>query len=546
MRDDWQMKQDRERSGFGRSRLAAPQENRGVLIEPPADLVGDMLSENVRLRFERTIDLGGRSLAEISRLARAELLAAARQWTAAYRDVASDATAPDRPIFLAGHQPQMFHPGVWAKNFALSALAARHNAAAVNLIVDNDVLSAASLRVPGGSIAEPTAEPIPFDRPDPKVPYEDRRIEDRDLFGSFAERVAERIAPLGVDPQLRRYWPMVLARAGETDNLGACLTQARHLLEASLWGLETLEVPQSRVCEGEAFSWFVAHLLARLPEFRVCHNEAIREYRRTHRVRSHSHPAPELAEDEAWREAPFWVWTADDPRRRRLFAQAGARETLLSDRQNWQARLPLHAEGDFAPAVDRFMELSRAGVRIRPRALMTTLWARMALSDLFIHGIGGAKYDEVTDRLIERFWGIAPPRFLVVSATLRLPIERTAADLDAPRTIRLHLRDLTYHPEQFLDGLSGHAAELAASKRRWIDTPATVQTARQRCQAIREINAALQPWLDDRRSDLLALQAESLRALRAEGVLGWREYALCLYPESILREFFAGLLHRIE
>ena len=62
-----------------------------------------------------------------------------------------------RLIYLAGHQPQMFHPGVWFKNFALGELARRHGATAVNLIVDNDMLSDASLRVPGGSVSEPHA-----------------------------------------------------------------------------------------------------------------------------------------------------------------------------------------------------------------------------------------------------------------------------------------------------------------------------------------------------------------------------------------------------
>ena len=50
--------------------------------------------------------------------------AAARRWTAAYRNVPRR-SRPIRSglIYLAGHQPQMFHPGVWFKNFALGELA---------------------------------------------------------------------------------------------------------------------------------------------------------------------------------------------------------------------------------------------------------------------------------------------------------------------------------------------------------------------------------------------------------------------------------------
>ena len=46
----------------------------------------------------------------------------------------------------------------------------------------------------------------------------------------------------------------------------------------------------------------------------------------------------------------------------------------------------------------RLAELSSRGIKLRTRALTTTLFARLVLSDMFLHGIGGAKYDQVTDR----------------------------------------------------------------------------------------------------------------------------------------------------
>ena len=305
----------------------------------------------------------------------------------------------------------MFHPGVWFKNFVLGELARRDGATAVNLIIDGDTLSDAALRVPGGSVDEPHAAQIPFDSPEPEIPYEERKIEDRELFASFGRRAIEQMAPLVADPLLGA----VLA---DGSGAGARLRQPRRVPgpgPASVGGVlgpgdagsaAELGVP------GEAFQWFVAHLLARLPEFRTAYNESLHEYRQRHRVRSRLHPAPDLVEEGAWLEAPFWVWTAEKPRRRRLFIQADApTKRFLSDRQSWEARLPLSPEGDAAGAVERLMELQRGGVRIRPRALITTLWARLALGDLFIHGIGGAKYDCVTDRLIERFFGLAPPGF---------------------------------------------------------------------------------------------------------------------------------------
>ena len=527
----------------GRQPIRAPREDRGVFVEPPLDQMADLVGENVHVRDQRSYDVHGRTLTELSRLARTELLAAARCWTAAYRNVGPEPHDPKGLVFLAGHQPQMFHPGVWFKNFALGELARQHRATAVNLIVDSDASSDPSLRVPGGSVADPSVERIPFDRAEPQIPYEERRIEDRELFATFDRRVTERIAPLVTDPLIAQYWPLVRARAKQTNNLGTCLTQARHQLEGH-WGLETLEVPQSQICAGEAFRWFTAHLLARLPEFHAIHNESLREHRRMHRLRGSLHPVPDLAVDGSWLEAPFWIWTAAEPRRRRLFARASGDQIAISDRRSWETRLPLRVDGRPDRAVERLAELQRDGVRIRPRALLTTLWARLALSDLFIHGIGGAKYDLVTDLLIERFFGFRPSRFLVLSATLLLPIERDRASVENARAIQRQLRDLTYHPERCLGGSQDATSDLIAAKRRWIETPQTAANARQRCRAIRELNGALQPWLDDRRRELLGHQAQTARKVQAEHVLAWREYAFCLYPEPTLRGFFSGLLHR--
>jgi len=528
--------------------LCAPREDRTALVDPPFGMVGELVRENVQLRAKHSYDFHGRSLADLRELARAELLRDARRWTAAYRDVPSPASGQPDLIFLAGHQPQIFHPGVWLKNFALGALARRHAAQAVNLVIDSDAAQATALRVPGGTPAQPRAELIPFDRRAPAVPFEERSILDHALFASFGSRLSAQIGVLVPNPLSDAYWPLVLRRADATDNLGACLAQARHQLEG-FWGLETLEIPQSRVCAAESFCSFAAHLLAELPRFRDVYNEAVGEYRRVYRVRSTAHPVPDLAADGPWLEAPLWVWTAENPRRRRLFACRRGKEIALSDRDAWEIALPLPADGDASAAVDRLLELPRQGVKIRSRALITTLWARLMLGDLFVHGIGGARYDQVTDLLMERFFGLRPPGFMVLSATLHLPVAHAHATPADARAIRQRLRDLTYHPERYYDGSgSGPAgapddpAELIAAKAQWIGTPQTPQNARTRCGAIREINQRLQPFLARERSKLIERQAQTAGALQAETILAWREYGFCLYPEEALRNFFDSLL----
>jgi len=527
--------------------LRTPQEDRTALIDPAFDEIGALVEENLQRRTAYDYDVQGRTLADLSRQARRELLREARRWTAAYRDVDS-AVDPAGLIFLAGHQPQLFHPGVWLKNFALGYLAGRHGATAVNLLIDSDTVKETTLKVPGGTVDRPQVEAMAFDRHGPMIPYEERRILDRACFADFGRRVAERIASLVPDPLIRTYWPLAQRRLQATDNLGACLAQSRHALEADM-GCETLEVPQSRVCDTEPFLWFVAHLLARLPQLRDVYNGAARQYRRVHRIRSTAHPVPDLSADGPWLEAPLWVFSADDPRRRPLFARRRGKEIEISDRQQLQIGLPLSPDGNAAEAVQRLIELRSQGLTIRSRALITTLWARIVLGDLFVHGIGGAKYDHLTDALIEQFFHLQPPRFMIISATLYLPIERRRVTVEHARVIRRQLRELTYHPERYVgpskdDGKGGaeDPTELVVAKNRWIKTSQTPQNARARYRAIRQINEALQPWVAAQRQELLQRQTQTDRAIQAESLLGWRGYGFCLHREETLREFIAGLL----
>ncbi|MHC4398366.1 MAG: hypothetical protein ACYTG0_01660 [Planctomycetota bacterium] len=528
-------------------RLRVPQEDRAALVSPAWDAIGGLIQSNRGRQREHDYDFQGQPLADVSRDARREVLAAAFQWTSQYRNVARPADA-SAPILLAGHQPQLFHPGVLLKSFALGVLAARHGAVAVNLLIDSDTVKTTGVRVPGGSIERPQIAEIPMDRQGAVIPYEERRILDRQAFADFGRRAAEHLAPLVPDPLIRTLWPMAVDRMRQTDNLGACLAQSRHQLEGR-WGLRTLEIPHSWVSKTRSHGRLVAHLLAHLPRLWAIYNDTVEEYRRVNRIRSRAHPVPSLAVDDDWLEAPLWIWTDDDPRRRRLFAQRRGDRVVLTDRKALEIALPLSPEGDGSRAVEQLSGLGRQGIRIRSRALLTTLWARLALGDLFVHGIGGAKYDQLTDAIIRRFFGLEPPGFVILSATLRLPIVREQTTVDDVRRIQRRLRELTYHPERYINGLGeeaggrgGDPRALVAAKRHWVRLAQTPDNASARYREIRRINEALQPWVASLRDRWIRERRRVGRAVEAEAVLAWREYAFCLHPEKTLREFLAEAL----
>ena len=527
-------------------RLRAPAGDRTVLVEPAFDKVGGTLRSNRELTRHVDLDLQGCSLSRLIGEGRRQLIEAARDYTRSYRSVPS-LPATDR-VLMAGHQPVLFHPGVWFKNFALDRLSAQHDAVGINLVIDSDTLKSATIRVPGGTPKAPVVAEVAYDHPAGEIPHEERPLLDPGMFESFGERVAQQLAPLVPDPLIETFWSLAIERARVTNNLGASIAQARHQLEGEL-GLSTLELPQSQVCELPAFHWFTAHLLAHLPRFWSAYNDALRQYRRANRLRSTHHPVPELAVEGDWLEAPYWLWQRAAPRRRRLFVRQQGDKLTLSDRREIEIDLPLSPETSAERAVEGLAGLAERGIKLRSRALVTTLFARLLLSDLFLHGIGGAKYDELTDQLMLRFFGLEPPEIMVLSATLLLPLSRDeVAPADRTRLVQ-QLRELTFHPERFLvksttseQSSAEEVARLVAEKRRWITTQPTRETAQARCRVIRSINEALQPSVSELRAQSVRALAQMQETLRANQVLSWREYAFCLHPLSSLRDFMLAFL----
>ena len=147
-------------------------------------------------------------------------------------------------------------------------------------------------------------------------------------------------------------------------SLAECLTAARSVWERS-WGCANLELPVSRLCTLEPFQWFASHILAHLPRFRAVYNDVLREYRTINRVRSRTHPVPDLRENGGWVEAPFRMWREGDEVRRRVFARQEAGEIRLSDGDEVFATLPLAPERDACCAVRELQKLAARGIRFR-------------------------------------------------------------------------------------------------------------------------------------------------------------------------------------
>ncbi len=542
--------------------LKVPRTDRSVLCVPPLDEAQASAETNARLLSTDDVNVQGRPLSHMRRWSREACLTSAQEYTQRLLplpDLRGEiADLSKQRLFVSGHQPALYHPGVWVKNFAVDRMARAADGVGLNLVVDNDTLDSTTLRVPTGSRDDLSVVRVAFDARRPVQPWEDAEVLDAGQFESFAERIAH---TMGVDVSsllLHEMWPDAVAQRDKSPRLVDCLTAARHRQERR-WGLQNLELPISRLCETEPFLWFASHLLAQLPRFAACHNCVLEEYRELNHVRSRSHPVPALDSRDGWSEAPFWVWRRGEYVRHPVYARQQDHTLTLSDGSNEFARLPLSPEMDACCAVEELNKLPARGIRLRTRALTTTLFARLCLSDLFVHGIGGAKYDEMTDQIISRFFGLMPPSFVTMSATLHLPLsqpyEVTAED---ERRLRHQLRDLQFNADRH--GLGPEADSLIAQKHELIAEQKAARTEglsrrerrrrspanRARQQRLTEVNERLAALADDQREVIRRQLDDVERQLAVNEILSDREFSFALYPPDTIREYFESELGAVD
>jgi hypothetical protein len=207
-----------------------------------------------------------------------------------------------------------------------------------------------------------------------------------------------------------------------------------------------------------------------------------------------------------------------------------------------------------------------------------TLFVRLALGETFIHGLGGALYEKVTDAWCERLFGVRPPEIVLASCTVHLPLAAypaTPADLERARRA---VRDWQFNPDRLLAPavrerpdvrvLIHEKQQRIAAARRPRPAPGEARTgtattgcdrfserpdkasdpvfagpscadarrrAFERIHALNEALAALAP------AGPAAARAELQRIetrLRYNAVLRNREYAFCLHPAEDLAAFY--------
>lgn len=540
--------------------LLVPRYDDAIFSRPELSQMLSDAEENRSMFKACSRDRSGKIISGLREWARRAVLEEAARYTSELtgKNIELPEDFNERLLLITGHQPALYHPGVWVKNLLIGKVAKKTQTLSLNLIVDNDLVSSTSIRVPQGTRSAPFFSDISFDESIEKKPWEETTIQNKDLFCSFAERTEQALEqwPELSSPLLSEIWPAAIAHMKMSDRLADCLVAARHAQEQR-WGIENLEIPISRLCQTSPFLWFACYLFKFAEQFRNTHNEVLGEYRRVNRVRSKTHPVPELSEQDGWIESPFWIWRVGETHRHQLFIKRDQNRILLSDGKNVITRLPMHENCDLSAGIKVLKQLSAQGIRLRTRALTTTLFARLFLGDLFVHGIGGAKYDEMTDRIFTRFFHLTPPRYMTLSATKYLPFCQPFDIQQCDETCLLQvLRDLDYNSDRHLNANQlQKAASLVKRKQVLIHEQQKVREDRakamnqaerrrhnrQRFREFKQIDAELTLLTSNLRDQINEDLVSVRQQIKANEVIQSREISFALYPEQVLKQLFDNL-----
>lgn len=516
-------------------RPATPHGHGELLARPAFGTWPELLeSSHVRLASAETL-VGGVPLARLRADARREAVAEAIAFSRRMAVGIEEPPAEPGLVALTGHQPELFHPGVWIKHFLLDELCRKTGAVGIDLVVDTDGFDSVTLNAPClhprvGRCSQTLV------MGGPHATFVGTRVPDVDAVDAFCEGGEAMVASLpapAIARHFAEYCACLRSSALETKNLGELLTFARRRYEAQA---ETtyLELPVSRMAGTAAYLRFASHMLLDAAAFARDHNAELGAYRARTKTRSNAQPFPDLRTEGAAIEAPFWFVT--DSGREPVWVESQSDVLVLRAGKERVTRVAMDH--------DSLVSALRVAPVLAPRALTLTAFARLVLGDLFIHGVGGGRYDSVTDAVIRRYFAIEPPPYAVASMTMYLPLGAHIVTEHEVSLARHRLHRLEHNPDAMLDEVefddaeeSARAQALAREKAEAVDSIKLPGADKKALGTrIRDINAELTTLLEPVEKAIREEVAFLEGQCAASEVLTDRTYPFCLWSPTEVQD----------
>ena len=449
---------------------------------------------------------------------------------------------PESKIIQTGHAPVFVHPGVLIKYALINNIANKVEGVGLNMVVDNDTFHNNTLDIPNINGLHSTLEKIPFLTRVRSTAFEEICYTTPTELKSLREKVLQFIRNPEMERSFIEFMNIMETLHNDIHHYRDLFTFTRHVY-LQRFNMNNLEIPVSLICDTKPFSEFFLHIVKNLKIFVEIYNTELDRYRKQKNIRSRANPLPDLERQGETIELPFWIWGENKPRERLFASVTSERRVSLIYQRDIIANLNFGIENSLLENLMTLNHIKEAGFRIRPRAIINTMYARMFVCDLFVHGIGGAKYDLITDEIIKKFFKVEPPGYAAISATLHLPYDQydvSPADADGLRQI---IKKMNQHPENYGSPeimKEPSMQSMIAEKNRLITAETDNQEEKQQIfNQLKKLKTLMKekisPLIREKENELKHLQ----KKLDYNSLITNREYPFCIYPEPVLRELFS-------
>ncbi len=537
-----------------------PDKDRSLFFSPDLE-ISSLIDNNIKnISLYDKESIKGVKFSELREKSRDEIIRIAKNYTenifkSLNKEFNFNLDVNDSAVIVTGHAPLFYHPGVWIKNYLVSLLSTKQNRIGLNVVMDNDTPVEDSIGIPDLNNEFASTRNIKFLYNQKGLAYEEiERVvsnkensspnlsQKQDSFHGLIKKKCD----IGLKNQenlpVAKYMKLIQQGEEFSENVGESLTFARRHFEID-FDIRNIEIPISKIADTEGFSIFFLSIACDHCRFADIYNKELERYRKEKKIRSTANPLPNLKANGEIYELPFWVWKVNC-----------AREALyirkIKDQQVELLSKDLKSIGVISPDatnqnnLEALKKIANSGYKIRPKAVTNTIFLRLFLSDIFVHGIGGAKYDLITDEIIRGFFNIEPPAYITISATLYPPFNRYDVKKEDLHALEFDIKKMKHNPDKYIPKIlaqNNDIMDLVNEKYKLIEDD-SIERKSEKFKRIKDINMELCSHIQQSFNEK-ELAIETLKnKLNHNKVINCRNSPIFIYPEYYIKEFYNEVL----
>jgi hypothetical protein len=447
----------------------------------------------------------------------------------------------------SGHQPTLFHPGIYAKCIAAGAIAESVSGKAVHYIIDTDLPKEHRTYIPTNASSDQVLK-MPLELEHEmfwgETPYTFLPKFNLNTLSDFFEKAQNDSGILSqVKKGVQFFKDDILKNIERSSSWIGFHQKTLELLDQIVHQTRQFKLG-TEMWQQTAFYMFLEYWVLHLEEWFEAYNQALDQYRQREQITHAASPVPNLRKMDGWMEIPFWG-VMHNQQRCHLFIQRAGEKFMM---QVFETQEMFQ--------IQKKSSVLEWPIPVWPKAMTQTLFFRLYLTDYFIHGTGGKQYEEVNDIFFQLVFKKPRLHFGVATSTQEIApgqLVKVQARMEQTRKMSAWYRRLTQNPEDLiflaekwgqevppvmgaqLSEVSTHprVVEYAFKKKQEVDKMKNPEWRKQAGEKIREYNQIL---LDELKNSLAILhhECQDLELLMLEqDAFSFREYPFFCYPPEV-------------